>query len=149
MGYCASPRATIPAPMSTPSPHVAPQKVRPASPGSKQGYFDMFLPGSGVAPQQAMASSRAEDIQRGQCSVCMKPRMCVECSFCENICCEQCTRTCEQCGHFVCHFCCNINYDMRYERLFCLSCEEQYRQDAATKEMDEMKATAEGEGMVW
>ena len=49
--------------------------------------------------------------------------MCVKCSFCSKPICKTCTKVCERCSGMFCSLTCStINYDYKYDRHLCLSC---------------------------
>lgn len=49
------------------------------------------------------------------------------CGFCGKLTCRSCSRECEECHDTFCSYCSTINYDLRYDRCFCLECNEEHR----------------------
>jgi len=60
-----------------------------------------------------------------QCGACSKTAPCVGCGYCERATCAACARSCEGCGRTFCGTCTTTDYTARYERVFCLVCNEQ------------------------
>eukprot|EP00656_Telonema_subtile_P055011 TRINITY_DN8380_c0_g1_i1.p1 TRINITY_DN8380_c0_g1~~TRINITY_DN8380_c0_g1_i1.p1 ORF type:complete len:151 (-),score=10.95 TRINITY_DN8380_c0_g1_i1:317-769(-) len=63
------------------------------------------------------------------CAVCLGHKACEQdkCTFCEKIVCDGCTIQCEKCLDLFCSFCSTSNYDMRCDRTFCLTCNDEER----------------------
>lgn len=51
-----------------------------------------------------------------------KENYCSPCDFCDKSTCSSCLKRCEKCNNYFCGICSTSNYDQRYERTFCLSC---------------------------
>ena len=91
-----------------------------------------------VARDGAAANVPGNDV----CHICCKVREAVRCDHCEKATCGSCTRKCEDCSNIYCIFCTTTNYDMSYERVFCLECNE----DAAASDGDDMAGGGGGGG---
>jgi len=61
----------------------------------------------------------------GICFACnKKSQNIVQCTYCTNKTCDLCSRQCDKCLDIFCRFCSSLNYDERFDRVFCLSCNE-------------------------
>eukprot|EP00744_Colponema_vietnamica_P018677 GILI01026363.1.p1 GENE.GILI01026363.1~~GILI01026363.1.p1 ORF type:complete len:132 (-),score=0.38 GILI01026363.1:54-449(-) len=67
--------------------------------------------------------SRAE----GVCGSCTAKREITGCAYCTRPTCDFCVRQCEKCLDVFCTMCCVFNYDLRVDRTFCLSCNDEER----------------------
>ncbi len=73
----------------------------------------------------ADAEPVAAFVMRGpvsRCCVCEVSRESTGCAYCERAACEFCVRQCDQCQDVFCSFCSTPNYDLRIDRMLCLSC---------------------------
>eukprot|EP01135_Chromosphaera_perkinsii_P010585 Nk52_evm1s2177 gene=Nk52_evmTU1s2177 len=60
------------------------------------------------------------------CYVCNKASTeCCNCYHCERNTCDNCMRNCSQCQNVFCSVCSIVNYDQRYDRVFCFSCNDE------------------------
>eukprot|EP01134_Creolimax_fragrantissima_P005892 CFRG5892T1 len=65
-----------------------------------------------------------------KCWVCTVMSDCTACAFCEKDVCETCQRQCEGCLESFCSLCSTTNYDEKYDRMFCLDCNEEERRSS-------------------
>ncbi|KNC75004.1 hypothetical protein SARC_12463 [Sphaeroforma arctica JP610] len=68
-----------------------------------------------------------------KCWVCSVMSECAECAFCERETCERCQRQCEGCLESFCSLCSTTNYDEKYDRTFCLDCNEEVRRSSPNR----------------
>eukprot|EP00051_Salpingoeca_urceolata_P031584 m.494793 g.494793 ORF g.494793 m.494793 type:complete len:243 (-) comp41802_c0_seq1:192-920(-) len=62
----------------------------------------------------------------GQCFVCLgQGPLGPPCDFCEREACEACSRECAICQEIFCSFCSVVNFDERWDRVFCMACNEE------------------------
>eukprot|EP00049_Salpingoeca_infusionum_P002929 m.61389 g.61389 ORF g.61389 m.61389 type:complete len:221 (-) comp11860_c0_seq4:332-994(-) len=61
-------------------------------------------------------------IQTAKCNICCSVQECIGCGFCGKPTCSGCVAQCQACLESFCSFCSLSNYDMRWERHFCYSC---------------------------
>eukprot|EP00123_Amoebidium_parasiticum_P021622 comp7068_c0_seq1/m.2808 comp7068_c0_seq1/g.2808 ORF comp7068_c0_seq1/g.2808 comp7068_c0_seq1/m.2808 type:complete len:161 (-) comp7068_c0_seq1:461-943(-) len=83
------------------------------------GQAEARLPG---APAGGVA---VRGTHTGRCWVCKVGGEALRCCFCERDTCGLCVRQCERCQDTFCSFCSTTNFDARYDRVFCLSCNEE------------------------
>ena len=93
---------------------------------------------SSLPPEQATPSptfhahSSASSVARKNCTVqtdircwvCCGSSASTPCSFCERWVCDGCLRQCDECMGVFCNFCTTNNYEQRFDRIFCLNCNE-------------------------
>jgi hypothetical protein len=54
----------------------------------------------------------------------------IHCAFCNKTACPTCVVDCEKCSNTFCTFCSVTNYDQRFDRNFCISCNQEEIQRA-------------------
>ncbi|KNC47572.1 uncharacterized protein AMSG_02597 [Thecamonas trahens ATCC 50062] len=59
------------------------------------------------------------------CYICEKTESAVGCARCGYAVCPACMRQCDLCADSFCDVCVIVNYDQRYDRIFCLSCSDE------------------------
>eukprot|EP00814_Leptocylindrus_danicus_P020988 CAMPEP_0116007746 /NCGR_PEP_ID=MMETSP0321-20121206/2471_1 /TAXON_ID=163516 /ORGANISM="Leptocylindrus danicus var. danicus, Strain B650" /LENGTH=147 /DNA_ID=CAMNT_0003476477 /DNA_START=331 /DNA_END=774 /DNA_ORIENTATION=+ len=84
-------------------------------------------------------SSATETCDEGMsslfCRICVKPHLSEQslaaCTFCDHLSCRSggCIRQCEMCERPYCVFCSRTNYDETNERIFCLECDNQVKNE--------------------
>lgn len=67
-----------------------------------------------------------------RCSICNSQQPSEPCSFCGKSSCGSCTRECVSCQDTFCSYCSTTNYDLRYDRNFCLECNEEESKESSS-----------------
>jgi hypothetical protein len=86
--------------------------------------MDMLMHKNGYHPQEQM---EVQQVNIHKCYVCTAITQTIKCGECLNYSCFHCIKECqnESCGGKFCTFCTVANYELSYDRVFCLNCNEE------------------------
>ncbi|XP_072031031.1 uncharacterized protein [Amphiura filiformis] len=98
---------------------------------SGQSFLDSKCRVVNSFPNGAMQSKEAAGCHNNNISPPSSCQMCKQgrapkshCNFCDKLLCAHCIRKCDNCEDNFCSICTTVNYDERYEQVFCFSCTE-------------------------